>query len=140
MVLRIIDTDHLSLLEQNQPLVVAKLRSFDIETIAITVVTFEEQMRGRLNKIRQANSDEKVIAAYSKLQATAEFLKQFNLIGFDSAACSCFNDFRRQRIRIGTLDLRIAAIAFSQNAVVVTRNNRDFSKVPGLILEDWTVV
>ena len=140
MVLRILDTDHVSLLERNEPLVVEQLRQFNPETVAITVVTFEEQIRGRLSKIRQANSDEKVIAAYSKLQATAEFLKQFNLIGFDSDACSCFNDFRRQKIRIGTQDLRIAAIAFSRNAVVVTRNIRDFSKVPGLILEDWTVV
>ncbi|MDY6804808.1 MAG: type II toxin-antitoxin system VapC family toxin [Cyanobacteriota bacterium] len=140
MVLRIIDTDHVSLLERNQPLVVQRSRMFLPEEIAITVVTFEEQMRGRLNTIRRANSDDKVIAAYSRLQATAEFLKRFNLIDFDGDACSCFNDFRRQKIRIGTQDLRIASIAFSRNAIVVTRNTRDFSKVPGLILEDWTVV
>ena len=140
MVLRILDTDHLSLLERNQPLVLAKFRSLEPETMAITVVTFEERMRGRLNSIRQANSDDKIIAAYSKLQATVEFLKQFNLIGFDGDACGCFNDFRRQKIRVGTQDLRIASIAFSRSAVVVTRNIRDFSKVQGLILEDWTVV
>ena len=140
MVLRILDTDHLSLLERNEPLVVEQFRQFNPETVAITVVTFEERMRGRFNSIRQANSDDKVIAAYSRLQATVEFLKQFNLIGFDGDACGCFNDFRRQKIRIGTQDLRIASTAFSWNAVVVTRNSRDFSKVPGLVLEDWTVV
>jgi len=136
----IIDTDHLSLLEREEPLVVENVNKRNPNCLAITVVTFEERMRGRLNTIRRANSDEKIIEAYSRLQITAEFLKQFNLIGFDSDACSCFNDFRRQKIRVGTQDLRIASIAFSRNAVVVTRNTRDFSKVPGLILEDWTVV
>ena len=140
MTLWIIDTNHLSLLERKDKYVLKNFNNRNPNCLAITVVTFEEQIRGRLSKIRQANSDEKVIAAYSKLQATAEFLKQFNLIGFDGDACGCFNDFRRQKIRIGTQDLRIASTAFSWNAVVVTRNSRDFSKVPGLVLEDWTVV
>lgn len=140
MVLRILDTDHVSLLERNQPLVVQRSRMFLPEEIAITVVTFEEQMQGRLSMINKANSDDKVIAAYSRLQATVEFFKQFNVVDFDEAAALCFEEFRRQKIRVGTQDLRIAAIAFSRNAVVVTRNTRDFSKVPGLILEDWTVV
>ncbi|NEP41510.1 MAG: type II toxin-antitoxin system VapC family toxin [Okeania sp. SIO2H7] len=115
MTLWIIDTDHLSLLERKEKYVIKNFNQRNPNFLAITVVTFEEQIRGRLSKIKQANSDEKIIAAYSKLQGTADFLKQFNLIGFDSDACSCFNDFRRQKIRVGTLDLRIAAIAFSRN-------------------------
>ena len=140
MTLWIIDTDHLSLLERKDKYVLKNFNKRNPNCLAITVVSFEERMRGRLNTIRRANSDEKIIEAYSRLQITAEFLKQFNLIGFDEDACSCFNDFRRQKVRVGTQDLRIAAIAFSQNAVVVTRNIRDFSKVPGLLLEDWSVV
>ena len=48
-------------------------------------------------------------------------------------------DLRRQGVRISTMDLRIAAIAISRNLVLLTRNVSDFSKVPGLIIEDWTV-
>ncbi|MHC5611051.1 MAG: hypothetical protein ACYTXA_08530 [Nostoc sp.] len=45
----------------------------------------------------------------------------------------------RQIIRIGTQDLRIAAITLSVNGILVTRNRKYFEKVPNLRLEDWTI-
>jgi len=43
-----------------------------------------------------------------------------------------------QRIRIGTMDLRIASIALVEGATVLTANASDFEKVPGLTIDDWT--
>jgi tRNA(fMet)-specific endonuclease VapC len=42
------------------------------------------------------------------------------------------------RLRIGTMDLKIAAIALTQDATVLTKNLKDFGRVPGLRVEDWT--
>ncbi|MDZ8189510.1 MAG: hypothetical protein RMX96_32320 [Nostoc sp. ChiSLP02] len=60
-------------------------------------------------------------------------------LGFDQYAINYYEDLIRQRIRIGTQGLRIAAITFSVNVILVTRNRRDFEKVPNLRLEDWTI-
>jgi tRNA(fMet)-specific endonuclease VapC len=49
-----------------------------------------------------------------------------------------FDQLKSAKIRIGTMDLRIAAIALSRNLTVLTRNLSDFGKVPGLRIEDWT--
>jgi tRNA(fMet)-specific endonuclease VapC len=43
------------------------------------------------------------------------------------------------RLRLGTMDLKIAAIARANDATLLTRNTTDFQKVPGLRFEDWSV-
>jgi tRNA(fMet)-specific endonuclease VapC len=57
----------------------------------------------------------------------------------DVREIALFDEMRRQKVRMSTMDLRIAAIAMSNNLVLLTRNTGDFSKVSGLIIEDWIV-
>jgi tRNA(fMet)-specific endonuclease VapC len=61
------------------------------------------------------------------------------VLPFDNNASVVFDGLVTQRVRIATMDLRIASIALSQGLTLLTRNSRDFSKVPGLIVEDWTI-
>jgi tRNA(fMet)-specific endonuclease VapC len=68
-----------------------------------------------------------------------EDIEGVNILDFDYDAYNCYAEFSRQKIRIGTLDLRIAAITISRNGILVTRNRRDFEKVPGLRFKDWSV-
>ncbi len=46
-------------------------------------------------------------------------------------------DLRRQKLRIGTRDLKIAATAFVTHALLLSANRSDFQQVPGLRVENW---
>lgn len=139
MSLWILDTDCLTLWQNEHSSVKQQVSRVNYQEIAITVISVEEQMRGWLNIIRQSSQSDRLIWAYKGLQDGVEFFKQVNVLEFDRDAYTCYAELLRQRIRIGTQDLRIAAIAISQNAILVTRNRRDFEKIPGLVFEDWTV-
>ena len=76
--------------------------------------------------------------AYRKLTENLRFLSRLQILTYDQRDMQRSEQLRKQKIRIGRTDLRIAAIALEQNAVVVTRNVRDFQQVPGLQVEDWS--
>lgn len=139
MKLWILDTDTLSLFQRAHPLVSQRVNAISTEQLATTVITFEEQMYGRLNRIRKANSQESLVFAYMQLHETLEDFKTINVLNFNKESANYYAELVRQKVRIGTQDLRIASIAISNNAIMVTRNQRDFSRIPGLQLEDWTV-
>lgn len=65
--------------------------------------------------------------------------KVLPIILFDKNAANIFDNLQSRRIQLSTMDLRIASIARSRGLILLTRNNKDFSKVPGLLIEDWTI-
>ncbi|MEG3970238.1 type II toxin-antitoxin system VapC family toxin [Microcoleus sp. T2B6] len=137
----ILDTDCFSLWQQNHPMMVQRVE-VNAENLAVTIVTVEEVIRGRFNVIRQASEPsqaDKLVLAYTRLGDTLDDFKNLNILKFDQNAFTIYTEFRRQKIRIGTQDLRIAAIVLANNAILVTRNYRDFSQVPDLVQEDWTI-
>ena len=68
-----------------------------------------------------------------------EYLNKLKLLDFYLSAYNFYKELVSQRIRIGTRDLRIAAITLSINGILVTRNTKDFAKVSNLEMEDWTI-
>ena len=139
MSLWVLDTDCLSLLQRGHPLVMQRVNAVNFEEIAVTVITVEEQMRGWLNNIKQAADADRLVSAYKWLRETVEDFNSVKLLDFNQDALAYYTELRRQKIRIGTQDLRIASIVLSVNGILVTRNRRDFSQVPNLMLEDWTI-
>jgi tRNA(fMet)-specific endonuclease VapC len=139
----ILDTDAVSFLERRDSTVSNQLRnrltalSADHDVVT-TVVTFEEQTRGWMAKFAKATDSESLVKAYDTLLEHLNTFKDIDVITFTRAAEAKFHDLQKQRIRIGTRDLRIASIALSHDAVLLTRNLQDFRQVPNLRIEDWT--
>jgi tRNA(fMet)-specific endonuclease VapC len=57
--------------------------------------------------------------------------------GEDSSAAERFDALRIPRLHLGTMDLKIAATALVNDALVLSANRRDFERVPGLRVENW---
>jgi tRNA(fMet)-specific endonuclease VapC len=95
--------------------------------------------RGCHSYIIQAKTAADVIRGYKMFDRVLSAFAAALVLPFDAKASAAFDSLVAQRVRIATMDLRIAAIALSERLTLVTRNSRDFGKVPGLILEDWTI-
>jgi tRNA(fMet)-specific endonuclease VapC len=137
----VLDTDHVSLFQRRHPVVVEKLQLIPASQLAVTIVTYEEQVRGWLKVVsRSADDPRKLIFGYKKLNESLDFFSNQRVLDFTEIAFDQFQELTRQKVRVGTQDLRIASIALSIDATVVTRNRRDFERVPGLKIEDWSIV
>jgi tRNA(fMet)-specific endonuclease VapC len=138
----ILDTDHLSLLERGNVLIQKRLQTIAMGSVAITIVTAEEKVKGRLATINGLSGIDKVdrlAVAYRTLQMTLDDLKTFPILPFSDMARDYYRELLQQKIRVGSHDLRIAAIVQAVDGVLVTRNRRDFERVPGLPIEDWSI-
>ena len=133
----ILDTDHISLHLRGHEPIRHRLLTTDPKLVSISIVSAEEILRGRLGQIRRARNGKARISSYYWLEKTLAYFENVDIQSYDSKAENYFGIFCRQKIRIGSQDLKIAAIALSCNAILVSRNLKDFEKVPGLTIENW---
>jgi tRNA(fMet)-specific endonuclease VapC len=136
----LLDTDHVSVLRMTaggdrRARLVARLATAVDERIGIPVIATEETMRGWLSSIAKERQAKRQVYAYRELGDMFRFFAAFEIIPFDEAAADQFDQFTR--IRIGTSDRKIAAIAIANNALLLTANRQDFEQVPGLRFENW---
>jgi tRNA(fMet)-specific endonuclease VapC len=138
----LLDTDHLSVLERGgaeSQRLRRRLQAVSPDEVAATVVSYEEQTRGWLGFLSKARSRDDHVTAYAYLQRHLQVFCAIPLVAFDQTAAMIFQRLQQQRIRIGTMDLRIASIALAHDATILSRNSADFQRVPGLRVEDWTM-
>ena len=138
MIRVLFDTDHVSLHERGHVPLRARLASFAAGEIAVSAVTVEEMLRGRLAVLARRSEDERRVHACEKLLETVHFFATIPVVPFDMACERQFQDLRAMRLRAGSRDLRIAVTALVHNVTLATRNTRDFDRVPGLLLDDWS--
>ena len=121
------------IINKKPPLVVKRIRSKRPEDVAVSTVTIAELEYG---VYRSREIDQNRIALL-------EFLVPFTILDFDQSAAATYGSIRASLESIGTpigpMDILIAAQATSQSLILVTNNEREFRRVEGLQIENWTI-
>jgi tRNA(fMet)-specific endonuclease VapC len=135
------DTDHFGIFQQRQGQEFVRLKSKLLavpqESLLVPIVCFHEQILGWTAFLNRSPSQDNVVRAYGRLRAILDDFAEAQIAVFDESAAQIFEELRASRVRVGTMDLRIASIAKSRDWTVLTRNTVDFARVPGLKYEDW---
>ena len=137
----VLDTDHLSELQRAGSRagarLLARLEVSAGEEVAITIITVEEQIRGRLAEIHRKARGIDEVPSYDRLLALIDFYATWSILPFDEGSALQRDLLRKMKIRIGAMDLKIASIVLTRRATLLSANLRDFQQVPGLHVEDW---
>src|SRR5690349_20362444 len=136
MALYVLETDILSLYRQGDPLVCQRVNAKPSNELAITVITVEEQISGWYTVLRRANQPPDVARRYQELAGTVSFLGGWTILPYPEPAIAQCQQLIAMKLNVRKPDLRIAAITLESNAILVTRNIRDFSRVPNLVIEN----
>ena len=139
----LLDTDHLSVLQLQAGPAYTTLRTrmapHPRTDLAVSIISLHEQVLGCHAYLQRARTAREVVHGYTMLAQVLQHFTVAPVLPFDEPAATVFAELVAQRVRVRTMDLRVAAIALARGLVVLTRNARDFGQVPGLQIEDWTV-
>jgi tRNA(fMet)-specific endonuclease VapC len=127
--MKVFDTDILSLLVRGDPTCVLKAAMIPEAEQGVSIVTAEEVLRGRLDAIRQAQARKSKLSvdeAYRRLQRSITDLHELTILSHSSHAEALVQSWRKQKIKVGISDLRIAAICIVHSATLISPNRRDF--------------
>lgn len=108
-----------------------RLRSKDPSEVWLSTITLSELEFGVECSTRPAENRERLM----------EFISPLQVISYDARAARAFGEIRAfleaRGQPIGPLDTQIAAHARSLGCTLVTNNEREFERVPGLQIENW---
>lgn len=126
-----LDTDTCIAVIKQHPVALKKLRGKTVGQVGISSITLGELAFGaeKSSRSRQAR------------EALGEFLVALEVVGFDDASAMTYGKVRISLELggkpIGPLDTLIGSHALEIDAILVTHNTREFSRIDGLRLEDW---
>src|SRR5262249_9809400 len=118
----VLDTDTLSLYQYGDPVVCQQVDGCPLTDLAITVISVEEQLSGWYAQVRQAKQSSQMAHAYQRLADTVRVLGRLPILSYTLPAIQRYEQLRLLRLKIGKMDLRIAAIVLEHSGTLVTRN------------------
>jgi predicted nucleic acid-binding protein len=137
----VLDTDVLTLLSYGKEKKIAeRIESIPAgEVLVITAITRMEVLLGRYQSILKAASAAEMEKAAQLFRGSEEVLNDFEVLHPNTDSCRHFEALIKQKRRrnMGRKDLIIASIALAHNALLVTRNTKDYQGVSGLRIENW---
>jgi len=136
--LHVFDTDMLTLAERGHPEVTRRIQATDPLRLAVTVMSIEEQLTGWYTLLRKTKDQTRLAYIYKNLAETVAYLGRWSILPYTEDAMARCAQLRALKLNVGKFDLAIAAIVLEHGGVLVSRNTRDFRRVPGLVLEDWS--
>lgn len=140
MIRYLLDTDAFSLWRAGNETLAMRLRPALAEgAVAVSVIAVEEQLGGWFSLLRRANSPEREARIYAEISRSMALFALVPVLPLTETALVRFEALKRERLNIGAMDLRVTALALDRNLIVVTRNRRDYVRVSGVSLEDWTI-
>ena len=138
----LLDTDHIVIIQQRaEPefnRLSVRMSGRSAEDFFAPIISFHEEVQGWNAYIGRGKKAADLVKGYARLEKILGDFSKARIASFDETAAGQFESLRKQRVRIGTMDLRIAAIALVHGYTLLSRNLVDFEKVPGLIVQDWT--
>ena len=134
MITYLLDTNIcIYVIKRKPPQVLERFRQAEISSIGISSITYSELTFGAAKSLRPEQNR----------IALTQFVAPLEIAPYDDTAAQCYGDLRacleRQGTPIGSLDMLIAAHALALNCVLVTNNEKEFSRVPGLRMENWAM-
>jgi tRNA(fMet)-specific endonuclease VapC len=102
-----------------------------------TVVNAQEITQGWSAVLNRQKAGREQVRTYAEFFTALKSFERIAILPFDDDAAECFHSLLLRCPRVGTMDLKIAAITVSHSALLLTRNLVDFAKVPGLRVENW---
>jgi tRNA(fMet)-specific endonuclease VapC len=138
MSLYVLDTDILTLLQERHAAVLARVAAHRPDELAVTIISVEEQLSGWYQRLRRAKQPHEIAKVYERFTTAVQSLARLPILSFSEPAVHRAKALQKAKLNVRKMDLCIAAIALEHHAVVVSRNVRDFERIPHLTTEDWS--
>ena len=128
----LLDTDTcIYLIKKKPPQVIARLKKLPLSTVGISSITLSELEYGVMKSSRPEQNKLALIL----------FIIPLEILPYDDLAAREYGNIRgfleKQGTPIGSLDTLIAAHALALDSTLVTNNEREFARVPGLKTANW---
>jgi len=136
----ILDTDTVTLYALGHEKVGAKVDELGGPAqLAVAVITRMEILRGRFDSILKAADEAQLNLAMQRFQEAGALLDSFLTLPVNAQAAQRFTILlaHKKTKKMKRADMLIACIALASDALLVTRNVKDYKDVPGLRLENW---